>query len=323
MTTMPRLFAAATAMLTLAACQAHAQSFPTQPVRVVVPFPAGGGTDILMRLIQDKLSARLGQPVVIDNRPGASGNIGSGVVAKSNPDGYTLIVQGTIVGIYPRVFASLPYDPLKDFAYIGGVAESPAVIVVNANSKLNTIGDLIGEGKTRPLNFASAGVGAPQHLATERLARHQQDAASRTFLTRARPPPSPIFWAGCSISASLSLSSVLPLIQEGKLRALAVASDNRSKLLPNVPTIKEAGFGDVSGTIRFFLAAPADTPQATVDKLSRDLAAVVKRPGNPGRLRQARLRDHVWPSPKEVLAMVREQGKLWAPIIEELKLKFD
>ncbi len=318
---MPRLLAATAAMFAVATCPAHAQNFPSQPVRVVVPFPAGGGTDILMRLIQDKLSARLGQPVVIDNRPGASGNIGSGVVAKSNPDGYNLIMQGTIVGIYPRVFASLPYDPLKDFAYIGGVAESPAVIVVNANSKLNTIGDLINEGKSRPLNFASAGVGAPQHLATERLARINKTQLTHVPYKGSATAVSDLL-AGILDFASLSLSSVLPLIQDGKLRALAVASDNRSKLLPNVPTIKEAGFGDVSGTIRFFLAAPAGTPPATVDKLSKDLAAVVSDP----EIQQGfatRGYETVIATPDEVLAMVRQQGDVWATIIEELKLKFD
>ena len=321
MTTMPRLFAAAAAMVAIATCQAHAQSFPSQPVRVVVPFPAGGGTDILMRLIQDKYSARLGQPVVIDNRPGASGNIGSGVVAKSNPDGYNLIMQGTIVGIYPRVFASLPYDPLKDFAYIGGVAESPAVVVVNANSKLNTIGDLISEGKNRPLNFASAGVGAPQHLATERLARINKTQLTHVPYKGSATAVSDLL-AGILDFASLSLSSVLPLIQEGKLRALAVASDNRSKLLPNVPTIKEAGFGDVSGTIRFFLAAPANTPQAAIDKLSQDLAAVVSDPEIQEGFAK-RGYETVIAKPDEVLAMVRQQGEVWAAIIEELKLKFD
>ena len=290
MTTMPRLFAAAAAMVTIATCQAHAQSFPSQPVRVVVPFPAGGGTDILMRLIQDKYSARLGQPVVIDNRPGASGNIGSGVVAKSNPDGYNLIMQGTIVGIYPRVFASLPYDPLKDFAYIGGVAESPAVVVVNANSKLNTIGDLISEGKNRPLNFASAGVGAPQHLATERLARINKTQLTHVPYKGSATAVSDLL-AGILDFASLSLSSVLPLIQEGKLRALAVASDNRSKLLPNVPTIKEAGFGDVSGTVRFFLAAPAEHASGRDRETESGSGGRRQRSGNSGRLRQARLRD--------------------------------
>jgi len=161
------------AVVALAAPQAIAQPFPSQPVRVVVPFPPGGGTDILVRLIQDKYAAKLGQPIVIDNRPGASGNIGAGVVAKSRPDGYSLIVQATIVGIYPSVFSNLPYDPLTDFAYIGTVAESPAVVVTNPNSKFKTIADLVAEGKARPLNFASAGVGSPQHLATERLSKLQ------------------------------------------------------------------------------------------------------------------------------------------------------
>ncbi|MGV3635131.1 MAG: Bug family tripartite tricarboxylate transporter substrate binding protein [Pseudorhodoplanes sp.] len=300
---------------------AGAQPFPSQPVRVVVPFPAGGGTDILVRLIQDKYAAKLGQPVVIDNRPGASGNIGAGVVAKSKPDGYNLIVQATIVGIYPSVFANLPYDPLTDFAYIGAVAESPAVIVTNPNSKFKTIGDLIAEGKTRPVNFASAGVGSPQPLATERLSKlnkaqftHVPYKGSATAVTD--------LLSGVLDFGTLSMSSVLPLIQEGKLRALAVASDNRSKLLPDVPTIKEAGLGDVSGTVRFFLAAPTGTPDATVKKLSDDLNAVVKDPEIQEGFAK-RGYEITLASPKEVLAMVREQKETWEPLVRELKLKFD
>ncbi len=311
------------AIVALGVSPALAQQFPSQPVRVVVPFPPGGGTDILVRLIQDKYAAKLGQPVVIDNRPGASGNIGGGVVAKSKPDGYTLLVQATIVGIYPTVFASLPYDPQKDFAWIGGVAESPAVIVTNPNSKLKTIADLMAEGKARPkqVNFASAGVGSPQHLATERLGRlnnveftHVPYKGSATAVTD--------LLSGVLDFGTLSLSSVLPLIQEGKLRALALASDNRSKLMPQVPTIKEAGLGDVSGTVRFIIGAPTGTPDAAVEKLSADLNAVVKDPEIQEGFAK-RGYEITLATPKEVSAMVREQKELWDPLVRELKLKFD
>jgi tripartite-type tricarboxylate transporter receptor subunit TctC len=305
----------------LNATSALAQGFPSQPIRVVVPFPAGGGTDILMRIIQDKYAAKLGQPVIIDNRPGASGNIGSGVVAKSAPDGYTLLVQGTIIGIYPTVFSSLPYNPFKDLSYIGGVAESPAVIVVNPNSKFKTIADLIEDGKGRPLNFASAGVGAPQHLATERLARLNKAQFTHVPYKGSATAIADLL-AGVLDFGSLSLSSVLTLVQEGKLRAVAVASDKRTQMLPGVPTIKEAGFGDVSGTIRFFLAAPAGTPPATVDKLSGDLAAVVKDPDIQNEFLK-RGYEITLASPKEVEAMVREQKDTWLSVIRDLNLKFD
>ena len=300
---------------------ASAQTFPSQPVRVVVPFPAGGGTDILMRIIQDKYAARLGQPVVIDNRPGASGNIGSGVVAKAAPDGYTLLVQGTIVGVYPTVFASLPYDPFKDFFYIGGVAESPAVVVVNPDSKIKTIGDLIAEGKKRPLNFASAGVGAPQHLATERLARINKTQLTHVPYKGSATAVSDLL-AGVLDFGSLSLSSVLTLVQDGKLRAIAVASDKRTKMLPDVPTIKEAGFGDVSGTIRFFLAAPAGTPPTAVEKLSNALQAVVKDQDIQNEFLK-RGYEITLANSKEVEAMVGEQRDTWLSVIRDLKLKFD
>jgi tripartite-type tricarboxylate transporter receptor subunit TctC len=303
--------------------QAIAQQFPSQPVRVVVPFPPGGGTDILMRLIQDKYAAKLGQPVVIDNRPGAAGNIGAGVVAKSKPDGYTLLVQATIVGIYPSVYASLPYDPQKDFIWIGGVAESPAVIVTNPNSKYKTIADLMADAKARPkqVNFASAGVGSPQHLATERLGRlnkveftHVPYKGSATAVTD--------LLTGVLDFGTLSFSSVLSLIQEGKLRALALASDKRSKLMPDVPTLKEAGLGDVSGTVRFIIGAPTGTPDAAVEKLSADLNAVVKDPDIQAGFAK-RGYEITLATPKEVLAMVRQQKELWDPLVRELNLKFN
>ena len=300
---------------------ASAESFPSKPIRVVVPFPAGGGTDILMRIIQDKYAAQLGQPVVVDNRPGASGNIGAGVAAKSTPDGYTLLVQGTIIGIYPSVFSSLPYDPFKDFSYIGGVAESPAVIVVNPNSKIKTIQDLIEEGKKRPLNFASAGVGAPQHLATERLARLNKTQMTHVPYKGSATAVADLL-AGVLDFGSLSLSSVITLVQEGRLRAIAVASDKRSKVLPDVPTIKEAGFGDVSGTIRFFLAAPAGTPPAAVEKLSNDLQTVVKNPDIQNEFLK-RGYEITLAKPKEVEAMIGEQRDTWLSVIRDLKLKFD
>jgi tripartite-type tricarboxylate transporter receptor subunit TctC len=305
----------------LGASQAVAQQFPSQPVHVVVPFPPGGGTDILVRLIQDKYAAKLGQPIVVDNRPGASGNIGAGVVAKSKPDGYNLIVQATIVGIYPSVFSNLPYDPLKDFAYIGAVAESPAVIVTNPNSKFKTIADLVAEGKTRPVNFASAGVGSPQHLATERVSKLNKLQFTHVPYKGSATAVSDLL-SGVLDFGTLSLSSVLPLIQEGKLRALAVASDNRSKLLPNVPTIKESGLGDVSGTVRFFLAAPSGTPDAVVQKLSNDLNAVVKEPDIQEGFAK-RGYEITLATPSEVLAMVRQQKEVWDPLVRELKLKFD
>ncbi|MFN3347605.1 Bug family tripartite tricarboxylate transporter substrate binding protein [Pseudorhodoplanes sp.] len=319
-----RLFALIVAGLALLGGQeATAQQFPSQPVRIVVPFPPGGGTDILVRLIQDKYSAKLGQPIVVDNRPGASGNIGAAAVAKSKPDGYTLIVQATIVGIYPSVFPNLGYDPLTELAYVGGVAESPAVIVTNPNSKYKTIADLVAEGKARPrqVNFASAGVGSPQHLATERLGKlnkveftHVPYKGSATAITD--------LMSGVLDFGTLSLSSVLPLIQEGKLRALAVANETRAKVLPDVPTLKESGLGDVSGTVRFFVAAPAGTPDAVVQRLSNDLQAVVKEPDiQDGFLKRGY--EITLASPQEVLAMVREQKELWQELVRDLNLKFN
>jgi tripartite-type tricarboxylate transporter receptor subunit TctC len=316
-----RIVLSMVAVAAISMSQVQAQTFPSQPVRIIVPFPAGGGTDILTRLIQEKYSARLGQPVVVDNRPGATGNIGSGVAAKSPADGYVLLVQGTIIGIYPTVFSNMPYDPFKDFAYIGGVAESPAVIVVHPNSKLRTIGDLVNGAKDKPLNFGSAGVGSPQHLATERLAKLNRSQMLHIPYKGSATVTSDLL-AGVLDFGSLSLSSVLGLIQDGKLRAIAVASDKRSTLLPDVPTVKEAGFGDVSGTIRFFLAAPAGTPRPVVDRLSKELEAVLKEPEIQDGFAK-RGYEITLANPEQVEAMVREQRDTWLSVVRDIKLKFD
>jgi tripartite-type tricarboxylate transporter receptor subunit TctC len=309
------------ALVALGASPALAQSFPSQPIRIIVPFPAGGGTDILTRLIQDKYAARLGQPVVIDNRPGASGNLGSGAVAKSPADGYTLLVQATIIGVYPSVFSNLPYDPFKDLAYIGGVAESPAVVVVNADSRFKSLKELMGAAKDRALTFASAGLGSPQHLATEHLARSNKVLMTHVPYKGSATIISDLL-AGVLDFGTLSLSSVLTLIQDGKLRALALASDKRSTLLPNVPTIKEEGFGDISGTTRFILAAPAGTPAAVVERLHGDLEAVVKEADIQAGFAQ-RGYEITLATPKEVEAMVREQRDTWLSVIRDINLKFD
>jgi tripartite-type tricarboxylate transporter receptor subunit TctC len=174
------VLAAAGAVMT--AVPVAAQVFPARPISIVVPFPAGGGTDVLVRLIQEKMASELGQPLVLDNKPGATGNIGGSYVANAAPDGYTLLVQATIIGMFPHIFANLPYDPIRDFVPLGGIAESPTVIVVNAVSTVTTLADLINEARAKPgaLNFGTAGVGSPQHLAPFRIFSATSLSSGRT-----------------------------------------------------------------------------------------------------------------------------------------------
>ncbi len=249
---------------------AQADAWPSRPIKLVVPFPPGGGTDVLARMIAERLRPMLGQAVVIENRPGATGNIGNDVVAKSPPDGHTVLIQGTIIGMFPHIFSKLSYDPLKDLLAVGTIAESANVIVVSPSSPFNTLQDLLKAAKADPskqLNYGTAGVGSPQHLATEQLARIAGVRLQHVTYRGTAPAVTDLLSNQTDFGA-YSLSSMLSLIQGKKLRVLAVMTEKRSGLLPDVPTVAELGFPGVDSSIRFGLFVPAGTPADVVAKLA-------------------------------------------------------
>ena len=270
--------ATAGALLLLAAPLSMAQAWPARPIRLVVPFPPGGLIDNMARLVGSRLSQELGQPVVIDNKPGAGGNVGAAEVARAPADGYTLLMASPALTISPAIYKNLPYQPsqLAPVALLGRV---PNVLLVNPASGIGKVQDLVGRAKAKPgqLNYASNGNGTSLHLSAELFKRR-----SETFITHV-----PYRGAAAAITALLSgevdmmfdnLPSAIGQIQAGKLRALAVTTAQRSTALPDVPTLAEAGMDGFNVSAWFGVAAPAGLPAPVATRLADALQKVVQQP---------------------------------------------
>jgi tripartite-type tricarboxylate transporter receptor subunit TctC len=265
--------------LSFAQAVAHAQTWPTKPVHAIVPVGAGSSTDIVHRQVLERLSADLGQTIVVENRTGAGGTIGTAVVAKAVPDGYTLLANGSAHTIAPALYKSLPYDAARDFVPVVPVGISPSVLVVSPAKGIKTAQALVAAAKARPgaLNFSSVGVGTATHLSAERF-------ASSAGINVVHVP----FKGGAEAMLEViagrvdfffgPVALVLAHIRDGKLLALAVNSAKRSAALPDVPTLLEAGFPDAEYPIWFGLFAPAKTPRAIVEKLNVETLKVLQMP---------------------------------------------
>jgi tripartite-type tricarboxylate transporter receptor subunit TctC len=315
-----RLFVAALAVLLPAVAQA-ADAWPTKPVKIVVPFNAGGATDVVARLLAQKLSEAWGQGVVVDNRAGAGGNIGADVVAKSPPDGYTLLMtSGSIVTANPFMYKTMTFDPAKDLVAITDVASGPQVIAVNNNVPFKTLGELIAYAKKNPgkVNFGSAGVGTQTHLAGENLA-----AAAHIDIThvpyKGESAALTDLMGGQIQMVPSNLGAAINFVKQGSIRALAVTSQQRSPELPDVPSAAETipGF---ENTGWFGLMAPAGTPKEIVDRIYRDSAKILKAP----EFREALAKQGMEPvanTPPEFTAAIAAETKMWEKVIHERGLK--
>jgi tripartite-type tricarboxylate transporter receptor subunit TctC len=262
---------AAAVIATGAFAQAPA-AYPTHPVRIVVPFPAGGTTDILARAVAQRFSEAFGQPFVVDNRPGAGGNIGAELVAKSAPDGYTLLM-GTVGthAINPSLYTNMPYDHVKDFAPVFLAAGVPNVLEVNPSLPVHSVAELVAYAKANPgkLNFASSGSGTSIHLSGE-LFRTMTGVTMQHVPYKGSAPALQDLVGGQVQLMFDNLPSSMALIKAGKLRALAVTSAHRSAALPDLPTIAESGYPAFEASSWFGLLAPAGTPAAIVNKLNAE-----------------------------------------------------
>ena len=258
---------------------ASAQTWPTKPVKIVVPFTAGSATDILARTAGQKLQDMWGQPVVIDNRPGAGGTIGTGIVAKSPPDGYTLLVNSAAQAYNPAIYPSLPFDTAKEFIDVGAVAGQPNVLVVAPATGYKTTADLIAAAKQKPgeLNYGSAGIGSGTHLNAEKF-RLASGISAVHVPYKGTPEALTDTMTGRVTYFFSPISAALPNIREGKLVALAVSTAKRSSVLPNVPTIAESGLPGFDYNLWIGMFAPAGTPADIVDKIAKDLAKVMQLP---------------------------------------------
>ena len=253
-----------------------AASFPSRPIRIVVPFPAGSGTDILARIISQEISADFKQPVIVDNRPGASTIIGTDLVAKSPADGYTLVMASNNHAINPALFAKLPFDPIADFTPVGQVAVLPFVLVVNPAVPAKNLQDVLAlvRSKPREISYASTGNGTPPHVAGATLSSmanlemlHVPYKGSADAITGVMSGTVPLMFA--------NTLSVLSQVRAGKLRAIAVGSPQRIPQLPDVPTVAESGIADFDVSLWAGLLAPANTPKDVVAKLNAEVGKVL------------------------------------------------
>jgi tripartite-type tricarboxylate transporter receptor subunit TctC len=280
-----RPFVLATAMLT--AISAHAEDWPTHLIKATIPFGAGSATDVVPRLVFDRLAAELGQPIVIDNRPGAGGTLGTALVAKAAPDGYAILAHSSALTIAPAIFANLTFDATKDLASVLMIGSSANVMIVPASRPWKTVQDFIADAKAKPgtISFGSVGTGSAVHISAEkfRLAAHIE----------ATHVP---YRGGAEVITDIlggrvdfyfcPLATALPLIRDGKVRALVVSTDKRVADLPEVPTPSEAGLTNADSAIWFGVFVPAKTPAAIIDKLHAAGEKVLSDPAMRASLKQ-------------------------------------
>ena len=321
---------AATAISMVIAGVANADNFPSKPIRLVVPFPPGGTTDILARAVGAELNKSLGQPVIIDNRPGAGGNIGSEIVAKSPGDGYTLLM-GTVGthSINQSLYTKLPYDPVKDFAPVTVVASVPNVLVVNATfadkNKLTDIKSFVTYVKANPgrLNMASSGNGTSIHLAGE-LFKTQTNTFMVHIPYRGSAPAITDLVGGQADLMFDNLPSALPYIKAGRLRALGLTSSKPSPALPDVPPIAQAG-GELAGyeaSSWFGILAPSGTPADIVKKLQQEIAKSLAAPAVKEKL-ISQGADPVGNTPEQFAAFIQSETQKWAKVVKASGAKVD
>jgi tripartite-type tricarboxylate transporter receptor subunit TctC len=300
----------------LLACATSAQDYPSRPVRVIVPFAPGGPNEIIARLVAHELAGALGQPFIVENRPGAGGNIGTDFVAKSPPDGYTLLSAGPGSLVINPLLGAVPYDPARDFAPIAIVATAPNVLVVHPAVPAQSVGELIALARSRPgaLNYASGGIGSTPHLAAALFAAMAGIRIAHVPYKGTGPAVTDLL-GGQVQMAVLGIPTVLPHVRSGKLRPLAVTGKRRSPELPEVPTVDEAGVAGYEVSPWYGLLAPAATPSAIVARLSAEVNAVVRRAEFKQKL-AAQGAEPEGSTPEEFAAYLRAEAARWAPVVK-------
>ncbi|MCC6870126.1 MAG: tripartite tricarboxylate transporter substrate binding protein [Burkholderiales bacterium] len=302
---------------------AHAQEWPTKPVRLVIPFAPGGATDIIGRLVGQKLGDRLGQPVVIDNRPGAATTIGNAAVAKAVPDGYTLLFAPTPFVITQALYPSLPYDADKEFAPVSLLAVSPFILVVNAALPVKNVAELVALARAKPgtLTFCSAGSGSVPHLAGELFKLNAKIDIVHVPYKGGGPAITDLIGGQVNMMFATPIE-VMAHVNSGKLRVLATTASKRLPSLPDVPTMQESGVPQFDVYAFFGTLAPAGTPKPIVDRLAGDLAQVMKDPEVLQRFAEQSAEPRVL-GPEAFTAFLKSERAKWADVVKRSGAKVD
>ena len=318
-----RRLAVLVVVFTCAGGAALAQPYPSRPIHIVAPFPAGGGYDFLSRLIGQEMSRSFGQPVVVENKSGANGNIGTDAVAKSPPDGYTLLMGGNSplalnVALYPK----LPYDPQKDFAPIARVATQPNLLAVHPKVPVKSVAELIQHAKANPgkLTYGTAGNGSPQHLAAEQLKRMAGIDMVHVPYKGAAPNAAALLAGEVSLAFNIILLP-LPHVQAGRLTGLAVASAKRSPLAPDLPTMTELGY-PIDIDTWYGLLAPAGTPREVIAKLNAETVRILNLPELRERTRAQGI-ELAGSTPEEFGSFLGGYIATWTKAIREMRITID
>ncbi len=296
------------------------QDFPTKPLRLILPFPPGGAIDILGRIIGPKLSERLGQPVVPENRPGAAGNIAYEAAAKAKPDGYTIVLGGQGLAVSTSLYKKLNYDPIRDFAPISLISQVPFVVAVRSSLPINTLNELVQYARANPgkLNFGSAGINSPHHLAGELLKNIAK--INIVHVSYKGAGPALIGLMGGEVDMVVSAPSVVAAqIQTGKVRILAVLSNERFPSLPNVPTAKEAGIENFEVASWHGILAPAGTPPDIINRLNAEWIRIMAMPGTKEKMQKAEF-EPLSTTPEQFTKFLRVEILRWGKVIKDANI---
>jgi tripartite-type tricarboxylate transporter receptor subunit TctC len=310
------------ALFAMLAFNAAAQPYPNKPIRLMVPFPPGGSTDIVARIVAQKVGAQLGQNLVIENRGGAGGTLGTAVVAKAPADGYTLVVGTTSTHVVaPSVYQKLEYDPVKDFAPISLIAVTPYLLVVNPSVPAKSLKELVGLLKAQPgkLNYASAGVGSTTHLAMEMLKSVTSTYALHIPYNGNGPAGTAVIAGQVEILFG-SLPAVLPHAKSGRVRAIAVGTPKRSPSLPDVPTVAESGYPGFDASLWLAFMAPAGTPAPIIERLQKEIVTAVNSKETSESLDKNGAEPLV-STPAELAAMIKDGVAKYAAVVKAAGVK--
>ena len=311
--------------LALAAAGASAQPYPSKPIRVVVPNPAGGYYDVIARAVGQRVGESIGQPMVVENRVGAGGSLGTEFTAKSPPDGYTIMVGGIGPhGIAPSLYANLPYDPVKDFAPIILVATTPNILVVHPSSPVKSVQELVAAARQKPggLSYASNGNGTSQHLSAEMLAKTMGLKLNHVPFKGSAPAVTAMLGGQVDFAFAVA-PDALAHVKAGKLRAIGVTGAKRAAPLPDVPTLAEAGVPGYEATAWFGYLAPAGTPREIIDRLNAEIAKALESPDVRERLAPGGLSELPGGTPERFGAFIKTEIAKWSKVVKESGAKID